>query len=134
MFGITHSKVKMKAFLIEKSFFFLPSLTARIPCFGKQGLWRHIVCFYSDLGCLCNGKIKPQAYPCDVCAGKRIRKRKELSAALAVLWARWTGLWGQWLVCHGKEVFSVHMGWAHLGWLAKAHHAAQASSHRDHPC
>lgn len=82
---------------MEKSFFFLPSLTARISCFGKQGLWGiQSVCTASwDV----LGKMKPQAYPCDVCAGKHIRKRKELSAALAVLWARCTGLWGQWPVC-----------------------------------
>lgn len=71
---------------MEKSFFFLPSLTARIPFFGKKGLWGQVVGLYSDLGCLYSGKTKPQAYPCDVCAGKHVRKRKELSTALAVLW------------------------------------------------
>lgn len=75
----------------------------------------HIVCLYSHLGWLYNGKMKPQAYPCDVYAGKHIGKRKELSTALAVLWARWTGLWGQWPVWKGTALCPRGMG---SPWLA----------------
>lgn len=47
-------------------------------------LWGHLVRFYSDLGYLCNGKIKPQAYPCEsVLENRSGKERNHLALELS---------------------------------------------------